>query len=96
MGGNTVQCRFVTAQPRFIGAHKKAPYNGASCTAQRNLLALRPFARRMARFIHEYFGYRDSLAFGGEGPGDAVTVEIDQVPTVRSLRDQVAVYAFWF
>ncbi len=50
----------------------------------------------MACFVHKHFGHGDRLALGGEDPGDAVTVEVDQVPAVRSLRDQVAVYAFWF
>ena len=50
----------------------------------------------MACFDHKHLSYRDSLAFGREDPGDAVTVEVDQVPTVRSLCDQVAVHAFWF
>lgn len=50
----------------------------------------------MARFVHKHFGYRNRLAFGRECARDAVTVEVDQVPAVRSLCDQVAVYAFWF
>ena len=50
----------------------------------------------MACFIHKHFGYCNSLAFGRECPGNAVTVKIDQVPAVCSLRDQVAVYTFWF
>lgn len=50
----------------------------------------------MARFIHKHFGDRNRLAFGGKCPSNAVAVEIDQVPAVRSLCDQVAVYTFWF
>ena len=50
----------------------------------------------MARFVHKHFGYRDRLAFGRECACNAVAMEVDQVPAVRSLGDQVAVYAFWF
>ena len=79
-----------------MNAHKKAPETGAFCVQRWGLLPLGSFARRMARFIHKYFGHGNGLAFGGECPGDAVAVEVDQVPTVRSLCDQVPVYAFWF
>ena len=78
------------------GKHKKAPCIGASCAGPCALLALGPFARRMARFIYKNLGYRDRQLLGWECPGDAVAVEVDQVPAVCSLRDQVAVYAFWF
>ena len=63
---------------------------------RRGLFALGSLARRVAGFIHKYFGYRNSLAFSCEGTGDAVSVKIDQVPAVCSLSDQVAVYAFGF
>lgn len=50
----------------------------------------------MTGFIHEYFGDCNCLAFGRESARDAVAMEVDQVPAVRTLGDQVAVYAFWF
>lgn len=50
----------------------------------------------MACLIYKHFGDGDRHAFGLEYAGNAVTVKIDQVPAVRSLRDQVAVYTFWF
>ena len=63
---------------------------------RRGLFALGSLARRVAGFIHKYFGYRNRLAFGGEYAGNAVAVKVDQVPAVCSLGDQVAVYAFGF
>lgn len=75
---------------------KKPRSSGLFMCNRRGLFPLWPFARCVTGFVHKHFGYCNSLALGGECPGDAVSVKIDQVPAVCSISDQVAVYAFGF